>query len=79
MIKRKFLVLMGSFEVRLENSETRLVREFHSNELEIDINNGIMYSNNEEFFGITYINTENEDNIHVMYSDENFSAEVMID
>ena len=59
MIKRKFLVLMGSFEVRLENSETRLVREFHSNELEIDINNGIMYSNNEEFFGITYINTEN--------------------
>ena len=50
MIKRKLLVLVGSFEVRLENSETRLVREFHTNELEIDINNGIMHSNGEEFF-----------------------------
>ena len=79
MIKRKLLVLIGSFEVRLENSETRFVREFHTNELEIDINNGIMYSNDEEFFGITYVNTENEDNIHVMYSDGKFSAEVMID
>lgn len=79
MIKRKLLVLVGSFEVRLENSETRIVREFHTNELEIDINNGIMYSNDEEFFGITYVNTENEDKIHVMYSDEKFSAEVMID
>lgn len=79
MIKRKLLVLIGSFEVRLENSETRLVREFHTNELEIDINNGVMYLKDEEFFGITYVNTENEDNIHVMYSDGNFSAEVMID
>lgn len=79
MNKRKILVLMGSFDVRLENSETRLVKEFHTNELEIDINNGIMHSNGEEFFGITYVNTENEDNIHVMYSDGNFSAEVMID
>lgn len=79
MIKRRLLVLIGSFDVKLENNETRLVREFHTNELEIDINNGIMYSNDEEFFGITYINTENEDNIHVMYSDEKFSAEVMID
>lgn len=79
MIKRKFLVLIGSFEVRLENSETRLVREFHTNELKIDIDNGVMYSNDEEFFGITYVNTENEDNIHVMYSDGNFSAKVMID
>ena len=79
MIERKILTLEGSFDVRLENSETRLVREFHTNELEIDIDNGAMYSNDEEFFGITYVNTENKDNIHVMYSDGNFSAEVMID
>lgn len=79
MIKRKLLVLLGSFEVRLENIETRLVREFHANELEIDINNGIMYSNNEEFFGITYINTDNEYNIHVMYSDNCTCSKVMVD
>lgn len=78
MNKRKILVLMGSFDVRLENNETRLVREFHTNELEIDINNGIMYSNGEEFFGITYVNTKNEDNIHVMYSD-GIISKVMVD
>lgn len=70
MIERRILTLEGSFNVRLENNKTRVIRNFYSvNELKIDLKTGFMRIDDELFCGVTYVNTENEDNIHVMYSD----------
>jgi hypothetical protein len=70
MIERRILTLEGSFNVRLENNKTRVIRNFYSvNELKIDLKTGFMRIDDELFRGVTYVNTENEDNIHVMYSD----------
>ena len=70
MIERRILTLEGSFNVRLENNKTRVIRNFYSvNELKIDWKTGFMRVDDELFRGVTYVNTENEDKIHVMYSD----------
>ena len=70
MIERRILTLEGSFNVRLENNKTRVIRNFYSvNELKIDLKTGFMRVDDELFRGVTYVNTENEDKIHVMYSD----------
>lgn len=79
MIERRILTLEGSFDVRLENNETRVVRNFYSvNELKIDLETGFICVDDEQFCGVTYINTKDEDNIHVMYSD-GIISEVMVD
>lgn len=79
MIERRILTLEGSFDVKLENNETRVVRNFYSvNELKIDLETDFICIDDEQFCGVTYINTENEDNIHVMYSD-GIISDVMVD
>ena len=79
MIERRILTLEGSFDVKLENNETRVVRNFYSvNELKIDLETGFICVDDEQFCGVTYINTENEGNIHVMYSD-GIISDVMVD